>query len=132
MTANGRPRGRSGADAVLLSALAAGATAGEAAATANVSERTVRRRLADPAFSVLVAEARREVVETTLAKVTAGAVAAVATLVSLLNLDQPPTVRLGATKAVLEFGIRLRSEQEISERLAAIEGHLAISERKTK
>jgi hypothetical protein len=76
--------------------------------------------------------ARQEIAESVLARVSACAVAAVETLASLLECSQPPTVRLGAAKAVLEYGIRLRSEQEIQERLTTIEAHLEAIERNEK
>jgi hypothetical protein len=114
---------------VILAALATGATAAEAAAIAKVSVRTVRRRLSDESFRLQVTDARREVLDSAIAKVSASSVSAVQTLTSLLELAQPPSVRLGAAKAVLDFGIRLRSEREIQERLTAIEEHLATIER---
>ena len=43
-------RGRKSADSVLIVALAAGRTVGEAAEEAGVSPRTVHRRLDDPEF----------------------------------------------------------------------------------
>ena len=130
MTANGRLKGRSGADSVLLTALAGGSTAADAATAAKVSERTVRRRLAEPDFVTHLEELRREVIQSALVKVSSSAVQAVTTLVSLLDSEQPSSTRLGAAKAVLDYGIRLRAESEFAERLTAIETHLAISERK--
>jgi hypothetical protein len=126
------PKGRSRADGVLLSALAAGCTAGEAADVANVSERTVRRRLADADFVARMESARQEVADAVLARVSASALLAVETLTCLLEPAQPPSVRLGAAKAVLDFGIRLRSERDVHERLVAIEEHLATIERNEK
>jgi hypothetical protein len=129
MTASDTRRGRSRADEVLLSALATGSTAGQAAKVAKVSERTVRRRLADPDFVARMESVRQEVADAVLARVSASALLAVETLNSLLEASQPPSVRLGAAKAVLDFGIRLRSERDIHQRLVAIEEHLATIER---
>ena len=127
MTVRGTHSGRSSADALLIAALAAGRTAGEAATLADVSERTVRRRLANEQFCERLAEARAELVARATARASGQAVGAVDTLVELTAHGGPPAVRLGAAKAIIEYGIRLRSESELSERLAAIEEHLAIT-----
>jgi hypothetical protein len=112
-----------------VGSLAAGLTAAEAAKAAGVSERTVRRRLSDPEFVAKIEAARREVLHRAVAKVSGGAVSAADTLVTLLRPTERPTVRLGAAKAVLDFGIRLRTEVELSDRLKAIEEHLEILEK---
>jgi hypothetical protein len=124
---NGRRRGRSGADEALLSALAIGRTALEAADLVGVGERTVRRRLADPVFSGRLSQARSELLVVATARASAHATYAVDTLVELMTSTVPPAVRLGAAKAVIEFGIRLRSEADLSERLGAIEDHLGLT-----
>lgn len=117
MTVRGRHVGRSGADSVILSVLAAGLTAAEVAKAAGVSERTVRRRLSDPEFAAKIDVVRREVLHRAVAKVSAGAVSALDTLVALLRPSERAMVRLGAARAVLDFGIRLRAEIELSDRL---------------
>jgi hypothetical protein len=128
MTHGGRHTGRIGADAVLIAALAGGATTSEAAENARVSLRTVRRRVSDPTFLGRLQEARSELLAAALARVSASAGGAVATLVQLMGAAHPPTVRLGASKAILEYGIRLRAETELVNRLEAIEEHLALTE----
>jgi hypothetical protein len=128
MTAPGRPRGRSGADAVLQAALAAGSTAINAAVSTGVSERTVRRRLADPEFVEGIDRARAEVMASALARISSATAEAANTLIDLMASKSPPSVRLGAAKATIEYGIRLRAEHELSERLFSIEYHLGIRE----
>ena len=128
MTVRGRHTGRSGADSVILSSLAAGLTAAEVARAAGVSERTVRRRLSDPEFAAKIEAARNEALHRAAAKVSAGAVSAADTLVVLLRPNERSMVRLGAARAVLDFGIRLRAELELSDRLKAVEQHLGILE----
>ena len=113
---------------MLLTALVSGSTAAEAAAVAGVGERTVRRRIADPTFAERVDAARAEMVEAALARLSSGAITAVDTLRSLMSPEGPPSVRLGAAKAFLEYGIRLRAEQELCERLKAVEVHLGLDE----
>src|SRR4051794_39226647 len=59
---------RKSCDAVLIAALAGGATITEAAAAANVSSKTVSRRLREPGFSQELREARAAVVGTAVRK----------------------------------------------------------------
>jgi hypothetical protein len=106
VTVPGRHQGRAGADSMLLAALAAGATAEEAAETAHVSARTVRRRLSDPEFARRVDHARAAMLDSALGRLSAGASSAVDTLADLQAPDRPPSVRLGAAKAMLECGLR--------------------------
>jgi len=129
VTATGRSGGRSGADSAILAALAGGATAAEAARAAGVSERTVRRRQAEPSFADDLDEARRALLRTALDRLSAAATTAVDTLSILMDAEVAPSVRLGAAKAVIELGSRLRAEQELSDRLLAIEEHLDLTER---
>jgi hypothetical protein len=58
--ADGAPKTRSSADAVIVAALAAGSTQIEAAQKAGVSESTVYRRMQDDAFRAEVDSVRRE------------------------------------------------------------------------
>ena len=46
---------------------------------------------------------------------------AIDTLVALLDADQPPSVRLGADRAVLDSALRWREFEEIEPRLAGLE-----------
>jgi AcrR family transcriptional regulator len=101
-------------------------TASEAAAAAGVSERTVRRRLSDPEFKNLVDESRTELLDAALVRLTSQAIHAVDTLAGLMKPQEPPSVRLGAAKAILDFGLRLRAEGELGDRLSAIEDHLGM------
>ena len=115
--------GRENADAALLAALAAGRTSGQAASIAGVGVRTVTRRLADPAFQQRLAHYRAELVDQTAAGLTSAGLAAVNTLVHLLNADAE-SVRLGAARSILELGRKARESAEIEERLAALEAEV--------
>ena len=119
MTDRGGHKGRTGADAVLVAALAAGSTAAEAAQIAGVSERTVVRRLSDPDFRRCVEVARSEIVERAVIMVSGGAIMATQTLFDLMRPEVPPSVRLNAAKAVLDAGIRLHAELDLTKRLDA-------------
>jgi hypothetical protein len=118
--------GRKAADDALAVALACGATAEAAAQKAGVSRKTAFRRLADPAFQKKLADARADMVGRATGMLTAAALEAVKTLLDLQGKAVPPSSRLGAARAVLELGNRLRLEGEVVGRLAAIEQALGL------
>src|SRR5689334_17341262 len=97
--------GRRGADEGLALALACGATAEQAAQKAGVSPRTAYRRKADAAFVRRVQAARGELAQRAGGALTAAALESVKTLLELQRPPAPPTVRLGAARAVLELGL---------------------------
>jgi hypothetical protein len=117
-------RGRKNADEALLLALACGATVENAARKAGVSERTVRRRLADPAFKKRLDAIRGDMVQRAMGMLTAAAMEAVKTLVALQDKEQPAASRLGAARAILEYGAKLREEADLTKRVEALEEQL--------
>ena len=56
---------------------------------------------------------------------TAAGSEAVRTLLELMRASAKANVRLGAAKAVLEIGMKVRETAELEERLAALEERLA-------
>jgi len=114
-------RGKKIQDDRLLMALACGATVEAAAQAAGLSKRTVYRRLKDPAFRQRLQDLRAEMVQRTAGTLTAAGGEAVKTLLALLKEAIPPTVRLGAARAVLEIGMKVRETAELEQRLAAVE-----------
>jgi hypothetical protein len=114
-------RGRRGADDRLLQILACGATVAAAAAQAGVSEATAYRRLAEPGFRRRLQALRADMVQRTAGTLTAAANEAVRTLLELLKGAAPPAARLGAARAVLELGMKVRETAELEQRLAALE-----------
>ncbi len=106
-------------DALLL-ALAAGRTVQAAALAAGVSERTAYRRLADPAFKARLAEVRAQALERATAALGDACSQAVATLSALLA-GKSEAARLGAARAILELGVRLRESVEFQARLVELE-----------
>jgi HEAT repeat protein len=114
---------RRNADSVLVTALAAGATVEAAAKTAGVSERTAYRRLDDPAFRQGVINARAEMVSRAVARLSATSTLAADTLRKLLDA-RSETVRLGAARAILELGSKLRESEDLAERVRALEERL--------
>lgn len=117
MADNGRPSG----DDDLILALAAGVSVIEAAERAGVGERTVYRRLADAEFRRAVSEARGRLFDAALGKLASIASKAAGTLERLMESDKP-TVALGAAKAALELGPRLRELSDLEDRLNRLEG----------
>lgn len=127
MTDRGRHNGRGNADTVLVAALAAGSTVQDAAKTAGVAERTVYRRLDDPAFCKLVADARAEMLAQTTARLTSGALEAVDTLRALLSSEMD-FARLAAARALLELGAKYREQHDLAERVRVLEERLTKGE----
>jgi hypothetical protein len=112
---------RANADEQLLLSLACGATAEQAAAKAQVSVRTVYRRLEDPDFARRLRGLRAEMVQRTAAALTAAATEAVRVLLDLMKPASTGPVRLGAARSVIELGAKLREMVELEERIKALE-----------
>jgi hypothetical protein len=118
-------RGRHNADAMLILALACGATVEMAAQKAGVSAATVYRRLNEPAFQQLLREARADMVQRTSGALTAMGLEAVRALAELLKPATQPSVRLGAVRIALDSGLKLREVADLEQRLIALEAQLA-------
>jgi hypothetical protein len=114
-----RPR-RARGDARLLAALSSGISVAEAARSTGFSERTVYRRLADPAFRKQLAGMRDDLITEALADLASSAARAVATLRRLLDARNE-RVQLAAARALLDQLLRLRESVELAERVAALE-----------
>src|SRR3954447_656782 len=104
MAQNQRPK----AEDKLLLTLACGATVEAASRQCGLSIRTIYRRLAEPEFKRKLQALRTDMVQRTAGTLTAAATEAVRTLLDLQKPVAPPAVRLGAAKAVLEIGVKLR------------------------
>jgi hypothetical protein len=117
-------RGRQNADEALALAVAAGQTLRDAAAAVGVSERTAARRWADAAFRLRVSNLRTEMVQRSLGRMADGMSDAAAKLRELLTAESE-SVRLGAARALLELGVKLRESVELEARLLAVEAYLA-------
>lgn len=115
---------RKSEDALVL-ALACGATVEAAARQCDLSERTVYKRLREPDFKARLQEVRSDMVRKAAGMLTAAATSAVTTLLALQKESVPAAVRLGAARAVLELGIKVREVAELEQRIAALEAQLA-------
>jgi len=100
-------------DDQLLLALACGATVEAAAKQCELSERTIYKRLKEPDFRTRLKDLRGDMVRRSSGMLTAAATEAVRTLLGLLKESNPATVRLGAARAVLEIGIKIREMAEL-------------------
>jgi hypothetical protein len=117
-------RGRRNADQILILALACGATVEAAAHQGGVSPATVYRRKNDPQFLRRLQEARSEMVQRTAGMLAGAGMESVKTLLALQKETAPPAVRLGAARAVLELGTKLREIVELEQRVLALEEQL--------
>src|ERR1700722_18891369 len=115
------PRGnRRTADEPFLIALACGATIEDAAHNAGISRSTAHRRLKDPEIQIRLQAIRADMVLRTSGTLAAAATEAVKTMVSLQQEANPPAVRLGAARAILEIGMKLRDWTVMEVELAAL------------
>jgi hypothetical protein len=112
--------GRRKRDDALAVALAAGQTLRDAAAASGIGERTATRRWADSNFRRRVAELRAEMTGRALGKLADGMAEAGDVLRALLKAESD-SVKLGACRAMLEIGVKLRESVELETRLAALE-----------
>lgn len=120
-------RGRENADDRLIVELAAGRTAQEAAVAAGVGSRTVFRRLADPAFQERLSNARKDLLSGAMQTLAESSGAAVATLVKLLD-SEADSIRLGAARAILDAGLKLRQAVELEERIRRLEAEEGLTD----
>jgi hypothetical protein len=111
-------------DELILASLASGMTHAEAARVADVSTKTVQRRVADNDFSDEVARRRREQVEQVTGQLTRLSVRAAETLELALD-DDAASIRLKAVDLTFSWLIRLRREADLEQRIAEIEQELA-------
>jgi hypothetical protein len=111
-------------DVLLAMALAAGASASDAARQLELSLSTVKRRMADPDFRQFVSELRAQMLERALGRVTDNMTQAADTLVKLLN-DPSPAIQIRASRALLTLGLRLHDAVDLANRVHEVEAELA-------
>ena len=113
----------------LLGLLAAGRSVKDAAAGADVSERTVYRRLGNPGFQARLTAVRDELLAAALGELVGCANQAVTKLRALLDADDE-RVQLQAAKALLDQALRLREAVRLEQRLAAVERNVELARKK--
>ncbi len=103
-------------------ALAAGRTQEEAARESGAATRTIKTWLHDlPAFGRRVQQLRGEMTSRALGRLVDNMASAAETLGYLSRKGKSEMVRLGAARAILELGSRLRESIELEERITALE-----------
>lgn len=107
-------------DEHLITALASGASYAKAAAATGLSLRTVNRRMADPDFRRRVSDARFALMEQALGSLASYMPDAAQTLKGLLSSTWD-FARLGAARAILETGLKMRDVLELEARIARLE-----------
>lgn len=109
-------------DERILSALIACGSVRAAAKSVNISEGTVRNRLADPAFRVKYDKMRGDLLQEATAGLTAKLESATATMAEIMeNGQNPASVRVSAADAVLRHSLRFVEAADILRRLDALE-----------
>ena len=122
MASDGKRRAESKRpDEALIVLLASGRDVRTAAKQAGMGERTAHRRLTDPEFRQRVTAARAQFYEEALGRLSRATTSAVETLVALLDADAE-TVRLGASRSILDLGMKLRESVALEQRVAELEG----------
>jgi hypothetical protein len=100
--------------------LATGSKAKAAAEAVGVSDRTVRRWVADRAFASHVASLRDLAIGATIGRLADGSLKAVDKLLTLVDsLDE--SIALRASTAILDYTIKVRDHAEMAARVAALE-----------
>jgi DeoR/GlpR family transcriptional regulator of sugar metabolism len=108
----------------LALALASGLSIAAAAQQAGVSESTVRRRLARPAFRRLVARLRGQMLEAALGRMAENMTRAADKVARLIDSDNE-AIALRAARTLMSLGLRLRDSVELADRVHEIERELA-------
>lgn len=112
-------------DELLALALAAGGTLQAASQHAQISERTARRRMQDPAFRQLVTDTRSQLVERAVGRLAAVACQAADCLADLVAHGTTEAVRLNAAKSILANLLPHLDAVEFERRLRALEDQQA-------
>lgn len=110
-------------DDVLALALAKGLTRAEAAGEAGVAERTVYRKIADPAFRALVAGYRKAMINEAFGELARSSGAAFRVLSKLLT-NPDPAVQLRAAWVIGRLLVNVGKYSDIDDRLTEIESRL--------
>jgi hypothetical protein len=113
------PGSRHDRDEALVTALAAGASMAAAARHAHINERTLRRRLENPAFRARVDEARAALVCQAVGRLADVGTLAADKLHALLGAKSE-TVQLGAARSVLEYMLRGCETEVLARQLAEL------------
>jgi hypothetical protein len=116
--------GRKSNDELLAAELAAGKTVKDAAAAAQVSERTATRRLTDPDFREKVSAIRGEMIGRAAGRLADGMGEAAGVLRALLT-DADANIRFRAAGKLIELGVKVVELSDLEQRVVELEAYLA-------
>lgn len=106
----------------LLAALLTSRSKKEAAAAAGIAERTMRTYFEDPEFCQRYREAFARVIEDATRQAQALLMPALSTLETVMTDEEiNPAARVNAAKIALDYAVRLTDQNDLAERLAALE-----------
>jgi len=101
--------------------LAAGRTQDEASRESGAGSRTIKTWMTLPAFRSHIRQLREDMTGRAVGRLANNMGHAVETLTDLCSNGKSETVRLGAARAILELGNRLRETVELEARIADLE-----------
>lgn len=101
--------------------VANGKTIKDASEELGIPERTAYRYSGSPEFKRRVSEIRTEILDAATGRITSAASVAVATVLELLGSTNEPSVRLNASKAIINAVRPLSELGELRQRIAALE-----------
>lgn len=101
--------------------VANGKTIKDASEELGIPERTAYRYSGLPEFKRRVSEIRTEILDAATGRITSAASVAVATVLELLGSTNEPSVRLNASKAIINAVRPLSELGELRQRIAALE-----------
>lgn len=105
-----------------LSALLTSKSKKEAAQKAGITERTMRRYFENPEFCKRYREAFAQVVQDATRQAQQLLAPALSTLESVMaDEDIPAAARVNAAKIALDYAVRLTDQNDLAERLTALE-----------
>lgn len=106
----------------IVAALLTSKTMQEAAESCGLTERAIRKRMETPEFRMLYADAKTAILERATTSIQGHTSAAVDTMAEVMkDTKNAPQVRLNAADAVLRNALKLTEQQDILERLSALE-----------
>ena len=105
-------------------ALASGANLDEAARQSGAGMSTIKTWMyTQPAFNQRVNDLRAEMTRQALGKLVENMTSAADTLGYLSRKSKSESIRLRASQAIIELGVKLRDSVELEARIAALEGN---------
>lgn len=110
-------------DQLLAMALASGTSPTDAARQLEISRSTIQRRMNDPMFRRLVSNLRGEMLASAMGRISDSMTKAAVTVAGLLDAPEP-YLRLRAARMLFHFGLKMRDEIDIGDRMREVEAVL--------